>query len=642
MADVNARTRLLIGTTAAWAANDLVLGDGELVLERAGTAIKMKAGDGATHYSGLPFVSADPVIPPTYYTVSQNDARYLQLSGIATTATPNAVPRMLVSGLLDPSMIPLPPAIDHSIGTGDAGKLVKTAASGKIDPTLITATTGKYRGTTDLTQPVPTGTTYLAGDYFVNIGTGAAHGTWGFPGGTNVLPTQQAYYNGASWDLIGAGTSATLRLADGTAALPSLAFANDATLGLFRPGANLLGFAVSGAEKARLTASASGDAQFLVGQQVPQFGATGRGLIEINGASSAGISLNQGGTATGYLFSNTSETRLATLGATPLTFQAQSIEKMRLPQGADAQLLLGLTAPQFGASGRGLIEINGTGTGGTGTATLGFDIQGTATGYLNAQTTLLTLGSVTNIPIAFATYSAERARVDGNGNWFFGMSGIPNVGSPITLARYNNTAAPNDNYSTIGFVNRGLNGTDPNTYGVGGLLAGGFRDINPVAYIAGITFERAPAAGGLASAGSIVFKTDPQGIASANSLIERARIDGNGVFTYGGLEIGYRDIPQNVVSPGYTVQLSDRGKMVVLSSGAGAINVPTTMPVGSVFSIFNNAGGPAITIQGGINIVWGTGSPGYVIGPRSLAFAGIATLYVYAANYAVIKGDGLS
>lgn len=218
MADINARTRLLVGTTAAWAAADLVLGDGELVLERAGSGLKMKAGNGTARYSALPFVTMTPTIPPEYVTQDEGDARYLQLSGIATIKTANAVPRMLASGLLDASMIPLPPAIASSSGAADAGKLVKTAASGKIDPTFITTTTGTYKGTVDATQAKPAGT-FIAGDYYINSATGMVHASWGLTAGTAIGPTQQLVYDGALWSIVGAGTG-YLPMAGGTLSGP--------------------------------------------------------------------------------------------------------------------------------------------------------------------------------------------------------------------------------------------------------------------------------------------------------------------------------------------------------------------------------------------------------------------------------------
>jgi hypothetical protein len=53
MTDTLARMRQLAGTTAQWAANDLVIGDGEFAVERTSAGIKLKIGDGASRFSLL-------------------------------------------------------------------------------------------------------------------------------------------------------------------------------------------------------------------------------------------------------------------------------------------------------------------------------------------------------------------------------------------------------------------------------------------------------------------------------------------------------------------------------------------------------------------------------------------------------------
>ena len=58
MSDIYARQRQLIGTTAEWSANDLVIGSGEIAVEVAtGGTIKMKVGNGVSVFSALPYVT---------------------------------------------------------------------------------------------------------------------------------------------------------------------------------------------------------------------------------------------------------------------------------------------------------------------------------------------------------------------------------------------------------------------------------------------------------------------------------------------------------------------------------------------------------------------------------------------------------
>lgn len=58
MVDTLSRMRQLIGTTSQWAANNLVLGDGELGIEVVDTATRrVKCGDGTRTWSALPYLS---------------------------------------------------------------------------------------------------------------------------------------------------------------------------------------------------------------------------------------------------------------------------------------------------------------------------------------------------------------------------------------------------------------------------------------------------------------------------------------------------------------------------------------------------------------------------------------------------------
>jgi hypothetical protein len=58
MADIFVRMRQLIGSSGEWAANNIVLGDGELGIERVSASeYKMKCGDGSTRWASLPYIS---------------------------------------------------------------------------------------------------------------------------------------------------------------------------------------------------------------------------------------------------------------------------------------------------------------------------------------------------------------------------------------------------------------------------------------------------------------------------------------------------------------------------------------------------------------------------------------------------------
>lgn len=57
MADIPARMRSLTGTTAQWAADDIVIADGEIAVERRDDAsVRIKIGNGVDTFSELPYV----------------------------------------------------------------------------------------------------------------------------------------------------------------------------------------------------------------------------------------------------------------------------------------------------------------------------------------------------------------------------------------------------------------------------------------------------------------------------------------------------------------------------------------------------------------------------------------------------------
>ena len=62
--DTQARVKHLIGTTAEWAAHDLVAGEGEMVLEQAtGGVVKAKLGDGVSKFSQLVYFGGLSTMP---------------------------------------------------------------------------------------------------------------------------------------------------------------------------------------------------------------------------------------------------------------------------------------------------------------------------------------------------------------------------------------------------------------------------------------------------------------------------------------------------------------------------------------------------------------------------------------------------
>ena len=102
-----------------------------------------------------------------------------------------------------------------------------------------------------------------------------------------------------------------------------------------------------------------------------------------------------------------------------------------------------------------------------------------------------------------------------------------------------------------------------------------------------------------------------------------------------------RSIPQNSKNTGYTLQSTDNGQMINITTGnvtipAGVFN----SPFGQTVSIYNNQNSSNAVVQGsGVTLrLAGTAATG----SRTLARYGVATVICVAANTFVISGAGLS
>lgn len=105
----------------------------------------------------------------------------------------------------------------------------------------------------------------------------------------------------------------------------------------------------------------------------------------------------------------------------------------------------------------------------------------------------------------------------------------------------------------------------------------------------------------------------------------------SGTVTYGGIEVGYRDIPR--VTGG-----QERGKC--LATNVGQTIPANTFPAGAAISVYNDSGS-AITLTQGSGLTLrlsGTGTTG----SRTLAARGFATIWFNSTTEAIASGTGLS
>jgi len=112
-----------------------------------------------------------------------------------------------------------------------------------------------------------------------------------------------------------------------------------------------------------------------------------------------------------------------------------------------------------------------------------------------------------------------------------------------------------------------------------------------------------------------------------------------------GLDIGFRDVPQNVQSAAYSLVLSDRGKHIYSENVAGQTltipaNATVAFNVGAAVVIVNRGSNPiSVTPAGGVTLRHaGTTSTG----TRTLATNGMATLLKVGADLWFISGAGIS
>lgn len=108
-------------------------------------------------------------------------------------------------------------------------------------------------------------------------------------------------------------------------------------------------------------------------------------------------------------------------------------------------------------------------------------------------------------------------------------------------------------------------------------------------------------------------------------------------------EVGYKDVPQNSKTTGYTLALSDRGKHVLMNGSSLTLTVPANasvaFPVGTAITVVNtNATSLSIAIT--TDTMTKAGST--TTGTRTLAQNGVATLLKVGTTSWLISGSGLT
>lgn len=175
MADTFARQRQLIGSPAEWQANNLIIGSGEIAIERDGATDKLKIGDGTRTFSALPYITSQVTI----------DFASLAELRAGTVSNKAIAPDVLAANSATTG------------GGANAGKLVVLGTGGKLDPSLINITGGmNLKGNADVTATAPAA---VSGDYYFAQPGGVADASFAGIAGDTINAGDVIIYDGANW-----------------------------------------------------------------------------------------------------------------------------------------------------------------------------------------------------------------------------------------------------------------------------------------------------------------------------------------------------------------------------------------------------------------------------------------------------------
>lgn len=176
-------------------------------------------------------------------------------------------------------------------------------------------------------------------------------------------------------------------------------------------------------------------------------------------------------------------------------------------------------------------------------------------------------------------------------------------------------------------------GTDADSFTVGG-------DLVVVGTATGVTPTGTDNSTKFATTAFVQSKVGTLGTMSTQNT-DSATMTANS--TIDGVLLGYRSIPQDPQSSGYTLALTDSGKHIYYTGAAATLTVPTNstvaFPTGSAITIINNGSGALTIGTSGLTVYFaGTSNTGN----RTLNTKGMATLIKVATDTWFISGVGLA
>jgi len=572
---------------------------------------------------------------------------------------------------------PVSPAIPGVIFTaqqvmytqlGPTGATGSTGATGPTGPTGATGLTGPTgptgaQGVQGDTGPTgPTGTTGPTGSTGAGGPTGPTGATPAI-GGSN---TQVQYNSSGSFagsanfvfdgTNVGIGTSSPSYRVQAVSATDYQGYFRNST-----PNTGVLIGGVSGG--GILTSDSSGTALLLgiggtermridasgnvgIGTSSFAYSAANRGLVQVNGTTTAFYGLSVGGTGVGYLAGASGNIELGATGFA--TFVTNGTERMRITSAGLVGIGTSSPGEELDVGAGGSMLLSGASTGdqyirvGSGRSGNGYsfiDLQGDTT-YNNGLRLIRTNGganSGSNVehrgtgalaiitqeaaPIAFLTSATERMRIVSGGN----------VGIGNTDPGYRLDVSAADTTSGLGYAAR-------------------LRS-NATATAAALQFTNS----GVTAENGLIACTDAGLITVQGSSAMAFRTNGNERFrilSTGGITsadladaVGYKGLPQNQQTSTYTLALADQGDHVYATAGAFAITIPanatTAFPIGAAITIVVEDAAKTVVPASGVTLVLaGTGAA--TTGTRTMAIGSVATLLKVGTNRWYISGAGVT